>query len=108
MNSLQTSRLLDEQMDRSQMRIEPAEAAKYQFIWDFSSTSRLRKSTTETNINTQQPREDDERTLTSVCRGSRREKKGIQTGGQKERLLDRSINTMQQVYFRSIRAPTTK
>lgn len=72
-------RVLDQHIDRSLLRIEPTEAAQYQFIWSSARPRTCPSDTTATVV--RRPREDDERTLTSVDTESRRSKKGVTEGG---------------------------
>ncbi|KAJ6788149.1 hypothetical protein PWT90_03250 [Aphanocladium album] len=65
-------RVLDQHIDRSLLPIEPTEAAKYQFIWDFSPRPKTCRSETAVAALGRRPREDDERTLTSVMTETRR------------------------------------
>lgn len=75
--------------------IEPAEAAKYQFIW---TTTTPRSHRTEVDCSRRRPREDDECTLTSTSTESRKvNRKGGATAQNGSGLL--------QACWRSVKTP---
>lgn len=105
MNALQTVRVLDQQIDRSLLPIDATEKAKYQFIWDMSSRPR-RRTEADADAARRQPRDDDERTLTSVATDCR-EKKSTSSASIGESLHTNSslLDRMQQACLRSVKAP---
>lgn len=92
-------RLLDQHIDRSMWPIEPAEAAKYQFIWTTTAAPRShRTEPADYCSGRRRPREDDECTLTSTCTESRK-------GNEQGSAATQNGRGLLQVCWRSVKAP---
>ncbi|KAJ4148351.1 hypothetical protein LMH87_002826 [Akanthomyces muscarius] len=95
---MDSMRILDQHIDRSMWPIEPAEAAKYQFIWTTTAPRSHRAEAADCCSRRRRPREDDECTLTSASTESREgNKKGAATAQNGSGLL--------QACWRSVKAP---